>query len=139
DEDAIPLPSDSVDVAACLVVLEFVFDPRRGVAEIARVLKPRGLLVASVGNIASWKNRFRLLTGRIPSTTTANTFDGAINGGALHMFTQATFRELLLKYGLKCEYTGCSGRAWRFRQKWPSLLAGDILVLARKADGPTLA
>lgn len=131
DVESLPLPDGSVDAVTCMVVLEFVFSPDVVVSEIARVLRPGGMLVCSTGNIVSWKNRLRVLMGRNPQTTT---FRGAINGGALHHFTQATFIELLARFGLKVEHVTCSGRWWRVRQFWPALLAGDILLRARKPE-----
>ena len=45
---AIPVRSASVDLAVCTEVLEHVADDRQAVAELRRVLKPRGFLVLSV-------------------------------------------------------------------------------------------
>ena len=129
DREKIPLPDASVDAAACIVLLEFVVEPETVLREIARVLRPGGILVASVGNIASWKNRLRLLLGFDPRTTT---FRNALNGGALHYFTQQTFHETLERTGFSVEKTACSGRCWRVRKYWPALLGGDILVRARR-------
>lgn len=45
---ALPLADGAVDAAICLEVLEHLQDDRAAVAELARVVKPGGLLVASV-------------------------------------------------------------------------------------------
>jgi len=129
DTENLPIEESSIDVAICMVVLEFLLDPQSAVEKIVKVLKPDGVLIASVGNIASWKNRWRLLAGNDPRTTT---FMGALNGGALHFFTQATFIQLLECAGLKVDAVSCSGRLWQVKEKWPSLLAGDIIIVARK-------
>jgi len=129
DVEPLPLPDASVDAACCMVVLEFVIRPEFAVSEIARVLRPGGVFVCSTGNIVSWKNRLRVLVGLDPRTTT---FKGALNGGALHHFTQATFLRMLTQSGFEVEKVECSGRLWSLRRFWPSLLGGDILVRARK-------
>jgi len=129
DAEVLPLEGDSVDAAGCMVVLEFVIRPDHLVREVARVLRPGGVFVCSTGNIVSWRNRGRVLLGLDPQTTA---FMGAVNGGALHHFTRATFINLLEQAGLVVEVVGCSGQWWCIRQYWPSLLGGDILVRARK-------
>jgi SAM-dependent methyltransferase len=48
--EAVPLPSASVDVVACLDVLEHVQSPARLLAELARVLRPGGVLLLTVIN-----------------------------------------------------------------------------------------
>jgi len=60
---AAPLPfaDDTFDVVACLEALEFMPDPAGTVAELARVLRPGGLLV--VTNRIGWNAR--LLPGRV--------------------------------------------------------------------------
>lgn len=44
----LPLASASADAVLCTQVLEHVYDPRRAMAEISRVLKPGGRLILSV-------------------------------------------------------------------------------------------
>ncbi len=60
--DATPLPfgDSSVDVVSCLEALEFLPDPRQALREMARVLRPGGVLLTS--NRVGW--RARLLPGR---------------------------------------------------------------------------
>ncbi|WP_444994319.1 class I SAM-dependent methyltransferase [Aliikangiella sp. IMCC44359] len=121
--------TNSIDVITCMVVLEFVLSPETVIKKMYSVLKPGGLFVASVGNIASWKNRGRLLLGLEPRTTT---FMGALNGGALHYFTKDTFISIVEDNGLIIENVSCSGKFWQIKEFLPSLLAGDIIITARK-------
>ncbi|MDI1335928.1 MAG: class I SAM-dependent methyltransferase [Lacunisphaera sp.] len=130
DTAPLPLADSTVDATVCVVVLELVVRPDYVVAEIARTLRPGGVFIGSVGNIVSWKNRLRVGTGLLPETTR---FMQALNGGALHTFTQKTFVGMIQQTGLVVESVGCSGRFWQFRQNWPALLGGDIIVRARKA------
>jgi methionine biosynthesis protein MetW len=66
-EDAADLPfaQDSFDVAICSEVLEHLFQPQLALIEIRRVLRPGGRLIATVPNVAHWRNRLDLaLLGR---------------------------------------------------------------------------
>lgn len=65
DAATLPFADSSFDAAVCVEVLEHVFEPQRAVAEIARVLRPGGLLIISVPNVAYWRRRADLaLLGR---------------------------------------------------------------------------
>jgi SAM-dependent methyltransferase len=69
DPDRIQLPykDDSVDVALLFDVLEHVRDPRKLVAEIGRVVRPGGLLIAFIpveGEKISWYTLFRAVFGQ---------------------------------------------------------------------------
>ena len=48
----LPLASEQFDLVFCTQMLEYVPDPSRVVAEIYRVLKPRGMLLLSVPSLA---------------------------------------------------------------------------------------
>jgi ubiquinone/menaquinone biosynthesis C-methylase UbiE len=50
DAEYLPFPDGSFDYVICLGVLEFLYDFRQLIAEIARVLRPRGLAVFSIPN-----------------------------------------------------------------------------------------
>lgn len=59
--DALRLPFQGgrFDRVVCSEVLEHVDEPRRAVAEIARVLRPGGMMAASVPtSVTEWANRF---------------------------------------------------------------------------------
>jgi SAM-dependent methyltransferase len=51
------LPDSCCDVAVCFEVFEHLLEPHVALAEIARVLSPRGVLLASVPNAAHWFQR----------------------------------------------------------------------------------
>lgn len=50
----LPLPSGAYDAAVCWDVIEHVRDPRRVLAEIARVLRPGGSALVTVINRRAW-------------------------------------------------------------------------------------
>ena len=57
DASDLPFPAGSFDVAVCIEVLEHLFDPQGTIKDIIRVLKPGGILVATVPNTVYWRNR----------------------------------------------------------------------------------
>jgi methionine biosynthesis protein MetW len=64
-EDAakLPFPDDSFDHVVCIEVLEHLFAPHEAAAEIRRVLRPGGRLVASCPNVAYWRLRANMVFG----------------------------------------------------------------------------
>lgn len=57
---ALPLDDDEVDAALALLVLNFVPDPRAGVAEMARVTRPGGVVAAAVWDYADGMTMLRV-------------------------------------------------------------------------------
>ncbi|MEX0716974.1 MAG: class I SAM-dependent methyltransferase [Planctomycetaceae bacterium] len=51
-------PAERFDLVVIWHVLEHVYDPRRTIAEIHRVLKPGGRVVVAVPNFSSWQARW---------------------------------------------------------------------------------
>jgi SAM-dependent methyltransferase len=61
DFQRLPVASASFDLVTCIDVLEHLEDDRRAIAEVARILRPSGLLVASVPAFMSlWGDHDRL-------------------------------------------------------------------------------
>jgi SAM-dependent methyltransferase len=57
---SLPFADATFDAVMCIEVLEHLFAPAAAVAEILRVLKPGGVLVATVPNVAYWRKRVEL-------------------------------------------------------------------------------
>ena len=86
----LPFRAASFDRVLCSEVLEHVDDPRRAAAELARVLKPGGMLAASVPTPATeWLYRFS-------SDDYFNT-----PGGHVRIFSMGGLRKLLSSQGLE--------------------------------------
>lgn len=60
DASSLPFPDASFDAAVCIEVFEHLFQPQLTAAEIFRVLRPGGVLIATVPNVAYWRRRVDL-------------------------------------------------------------------------------
>jgi SAM-dependent methyltransferase len=60
DAAALPFEDGAFDAALAVEVLEHLFAPQQAVAEILRVLRPGGVLVVTVPNVAYWRRRLDL-------------------------------------------------------------------------------
>jgi 2-polyprenyl-3-methyl-5-hydroxy-6-metoxy-1,4-benzoquinol methylase len=65
-EPPLPFPAQSFDLITLFEVLEHLPQPHIVLQEIARLLRPGGLLVITVPNVANLRNRLRVLIGRSP-------------------------------------------------------------------------
>jgi 2-polyprenyl-3-methyl-5-hydroxy-6-metoxy-1,4-benzoquinol methylase len=132
--EKIDFPDGTFDAVASIAVIEHVFDPYFVVREVHRVLKPGGIFVAQVPNIAYFKQRICLLMGKLPVTAYPYNVWSELgwDGGHLHYFTKKTFCGLFEDCGFQIlEVSGCGFLA-KFRNFYSSLLTGDICVKAKK-------
>ena len=90
---------ESFDGAACVEVFEHLFDPLRAAQELHRVLKPGGVLVATVPNFGY--HRWRLLAlfrAQVPSEPERPQVN-RYNGVHIRFFSKLLFRRLLRDAG----------------------------------------
>ncbi|MDR0362752.1 MAG: class I SAM-dependent methyltransferase [Planctomycetota bacterium] len=146
-DQPLPLEDESVDFAAFSHVIEHLPRPEFSMREIARVLRPGGLLAAlspvkpyPVSVLSEKRYERRLKSGK------------AKRGGHIHAFNAGGWRRLVKKTGLTLEKLGGSyllrsaknpleQYAWWFRLNhlWGALfpsLGNEIFVAARKGDAP---
>ena len=129
----IDFPDGMFDVVTAIAIIEHVFDPYFVVGEIHRVLKPGGVFVVEVPNIAYLRHRIHLLFGKLPITSSPfNWKEIGWDGGHLHYFTKKTFCRLLEECGFKVLKVSGSGLFAKFRNFYPALFTGDICVKAKK-------
>ncbi len=69
-ETGLPWPEDFFDAVVSNQVIEHVRDTDTFVSEIARVLRPGGVVVASTENLSSWHNVFATAFGWQPFSLT---------------------------------------------------------------------
>lgn len=135
DEGPLPYAIDRFDAVTCLAVLEHVFDPYHLVRELRRVCKPAGRVVIGVPNVAGIKRRLELIRGKLPVTSTRYSFgEESWDGFHLHYFTQPSLEWLLRREGLAPVRWASAGRGRWWKQRWPSLLGNDLVVMARKTE-----
>jgi methionine biosynthesis protein MetW len=114
----------SFDVVVAGELLEHLRDPHRLVAEIRRVLRPGGTLVASVPNAYRLKGRLRFLFGRAPESDPTH----------LQMFSPADVRALLAGF----EDAKVHFIAGRLVPLHARLFANDIVFAGRKPGAQPL-
>ena len=142
DSDLGLLHDGAADLVVSIDVLEHVFDVFNFVGHVARIVRPGGLVLLRVPNIAYLKNRVTLVRGGLPVTSS---WFGPVNdltawrttwgwdGGHLHCFTLATLRDLLTDAGLALVGWGDPGaRFASLRSRLPSVLCGNLCVLAER-------
>lgn len=147
DASALPLESSSVDAVVCLEVLEHLLAPHDAVAEFARVIRPGGILVASVPNIAYWVRRIELgLAGRFNPYGDHISVSEPWRDPHIRFFTKGSIKALLRRTGFFdvsvageshqpfSLRTRIEGSAWYLplMRAWPAMLAPTLLVTARR-------
>ena len=148
--ERLPFPDDEFDVVVSNSMVEHRFFHERPLDEAARVLRPGGRLILCLPNIAHWKCRLWLLSGRFPYVKNSPT-------DLLHLrfFTVAEARRLLRARGLRVTEEDGSASLWvrgfypwplrrrplsalytRLARVYPSLFARDFILVGRKKPTP---
>jgi 2-polyprenyl-3-methyl-5-hydroxy-6-metoxy-1,4-benzoquinol methylase len=131
--DKMNFPDCMFDVVTSIATIEHIFDPYFVVGEIYRLLNDNGIFIAEVPNIAYLRHRLSLLLGKLPVTSSPyNWKEIGWDGGHLHYFTKKTFCVMLAECGFKILKVSASGLFANFRNFYPSLLTGDIIIKAQK-------
>lgn len=81
--DALPYEDGFFDAVYAGEVLEHLFDPDSFLEDLARVLRPNGVLVLSTPNMCAWYNRALFAVGMQPLFMEASTRDATIGAGWL--------------------------------------------------------
>jgi SAM-dependent methyltransferase len=125
--------SDFFDTIICLPILEHVYDIYFLVKELYRILRPGSYVIGEVPNIAYLKYHIKLGFGFLPTTSSPHNLEEiGWDGGHIHYFSMRKLCELFESPGFKVvEKTG-SGFLAPFRNWWPSLLTGDLIIKATK-------
>lgn len=132
-DQGLQFPDNFFSTVSCIAVLEHVFNPPKVLDEIHRVLKPGGIFLVQVPNIAWIPHRIQLLFGNLPVT-------GGVYLGAdwehLHNFTKNTIFLLLTRKGFEIKNVSCSGIFAKYRNYWSSVLGADLIFLSSKIVKP---
>ena len=140
----LPFPKHFFDVVICADVLEHLKNPRRVLELVKSHLKPQGLVIASIPNVANIAVRLNLLRGR---------FDykeyGILDNTHLRFFTLGTAKDLLVSAGYRIQdiqftnWSYCLPKflvplyEWEIKQRmthlWPGLFATQFIFHATQA------
>jgi methionine biosynthesis protein MetW len=115
--DPLP-PGDLYDAVVCADVLEHLERPDLALAALATHVRPGGLAIVSLPNVAHYEVRLRLLAGRFDYAPS-----GILDRSHLRFFTRRTALELIRQSGLRvlavdAVYAVPLGRLARF---WPGM------------------
>ena len=133
-----------VDAVIMIALIEHLIDPLGAMREIRKVLNPGGFVYIDTPNISDYGARFKLLTGRFPSTASrcqgCMTYDGEpvslYDEGHLHYFTYKSLSDMLALCGYKTiKHSQMTGRLFLGRRVhsflarlWPDLFSSLILI-----------
>lgn len=150
DAASLPFPDASFDLAICIEVLEHLFAPEQAAAEICRVLRTGGKLVASAPNAIYWRLRVNLMLGTWNPLGDALSIEQPWRDPHLRFFSPSIMERMLRHAGFPVVHAGAHGgrfldhlttrptafgqsRLYRAAERrFPSLLGATIHVLAVK-------
>ena len=128
-DQGIPLTDESADVIVCEASIGCFYDVDFFLNEVNRVLSINGVFILESPNYAYLPRRLSLVLGKLPK---CSAFGGFGDGGLLHYFTFSVMKELLKSHNFEIESTTNSGLLAQIRKVWPELLAGDMIIKAKK-------
>lgn len=124
------------DVVMSSDVLEHTVAPEEFLALLRRSLKPGGLLLLSVPNVAHWSMRWNLVRGRFDYTPT-----GLMDATHLRWFTVASLSRLLVSAGFEIlemrQSVGPCPLPYRIRKQfkfWPEKMCRQSMALGAKVS-----
>lgn len=120
------------DVVLMLDVLEHLVDPATVLRRVRDVLRPGGIGLVSLPNVAHWSVRKELALGRFTYTPS-----GLLDATHLRFFTMSSGAALVVSAGWEITWSSASldrppvvplrGRWLRILRRWPSLFAVQML------------
>jgi SAM-dependent methyltransferase len=116
----LPIAPGSIDVVLCLDVLEHLVDPWTTAARLAKLLKPRGVLIASIPNV----RHFRVVLPLLFRGRWEYGEFGLMDRTHLRFFTEQSARQLLRQAGLRVDDVRKSGLESLHKRAAVALSAG---------------
>lgn len=154
DAASLPIPDGAYDVVVGVEVLEHLFLPLDALTEMARVLRPGGVLIVTVPNVAYWRRRLDLaLLGRWNPLGDDRGVAEPWRDPHIRFFNPGSMRRMVAAAGLTSIVTGGHGGAMLRDVPWlggrlqasegsrpyrwleraiPSLFAAHLYAVARR-------
>lgn len=153
DVSELPFADGSFDSCVCIEVLEHLVFPLDCARQLWRVLRPGGVLIATVPNTTYWRRRLDFaLLGRWHPLGDPDGARRPWDDAHLRFFTRQTFRRMLIEAGFDTQVVGVGGslfgdlpwvarglgtetasRPFRFLEViLPSLFGANLAAVARK-------
>lgn len=126
-----PLKGQQFDVILLGDVLEHLINPQLVLARLKGFLSPSGKVLISVPNVANWRIRLNLATGKFQYSD-----EGLLDKTHLRFFTYRSLREMIEKTGYRIYDMGYSAGDGRFlpmllSRLFPGLLSFQFIVECR--------
>jgi SAM-dependent methyltransferase len=134
EKGRLPFKSGSFDCIVAGELFEHIFNLRKLLSEVRRVLKKGGALIVSVPNSASLVDRMKVLTGRLP--TNAALGDYLEDHGHVRDFNWSIAREYLAEAGFKISEERTDGVIFRNKVLWRGgmrSLGNSIIMKAKRS------
>lgn len=132
-EEGLAYPDNYFDYIVMAAVIEHVFNVKKVILELVRIVVPQGTVCICTPNIAYIKRRLKLLAGHFPLTSNEKYLieeNGLIDGGHIHYLTFDNLFFLLKGYGTfrKIGY----GRLFNLVRIWPEICASGACACVTK-------
>ena len=124
-----PIPDSKVDCFVAMMLFEHLFDPWFCFSEVKRILSEEGRAFINLPLVTGFKNRLRLLFGKLPITSVPYrnwAKEGHWDGFHLHYFNLSSLNDLAKNSDLKIVSKKAVGKYCKLKNVYPALLCGEI-------------
>ncbi len=130
EKDPLPFAGQLFEVIVFCDILEHLWQPEKVLQSFQHYLKPGGIMVASIPNVANISIRLKLLLGRWDYQPS-----GILDEGHVRFYTRRTMRSLFEKSGLRLRQEGSAPRygCETISRLWPTLLANQFIFVLEKS------
>jgi len=137
----VPLPDNSADVVASVGVIEYLENPRAFMREVARLVKPGGLVIVTTQNQLSWLSKISLLlrnrfAGFPPEGPWSQAITALLESDLVRIARECRLNDIRLQYNDhgRIPWTNQSWpRCWLFRGR---RFSDTVVLVATKNLAP---
>jgi SAM-dependent methyltransferase len=130
-----PVKNNTIQILIMMMVIEHLFDPFKSFKKVFDLLSDDGVAFINLPLVTSLKNRFRLLFGNLPETSTSydNWFKNRdYDGNHLHYFTIKSIEDLCKISNLKIVDRVYCGNFLFLKRIKPEFFASEISFMVKK-------